>query len=259
RWRGALVYTGPKTLRGQVDRLYLGNGDGTFREATESNLGPQDAVGYGFQAVMTDVDNDGDLDIYVANDTQANYLWINDGHGRFVDRAVQAGVAFDSNGTGQSSMGVDAADVDRDGWIDLFVTNLDFDHNTLYVNQTGRVKGVGFKDMSNAFDVARPSYLRVSWGTRFWDYDDDGELDLFVACGHVYGEVDRFTEITGGATYRQRCLLHHNLGSPSRGFEDVTDRSGPAFEESRVWRGAAFADFDDDGDQDVFVSALNDS
>ena len=256
-WRGVKVYVGPTGLPGQEDRLYFGNGDGTFRDVTRTDLGPQDPPRYGYQPVMTDLDGDGHLDVYVANDAQPNLLWMNDGHGRFTDRAVEAGVAFDFDGRQQASMGVDAADFDRDGWIDLVVTNLDFDHNTLYVNQTGRTRRISFRDVSGAHGLSAPSYRRVSWGTRLFDYDGDGELDFFAACGHVYGEVDGF-EATTGASYRQSCLLQHNTGAPRFQLEDVTDRSGPAFAQRRVWRGAAFADFDDDGDLDVFVTALND-
>jgi hypothetical protein len=257
KYHGARVYVGPWGLAAQKDRLYLGNGDGTFREVTDTNLGPQKPPRFGFQPVMTDVDDDGDLDIYVANDNGPNTLWINDGRGKFVDRCVEAGCAFDADLEQQASMGVDAADFNRDGRIDLFVTNLDFDHNTLYVNLTGGSKTAAFADLSGQYGVAQPSYMRVSWGTRFLDYDGDGELDLFVACGHVYGEADGFTKTTG-ASYRQRCLLLHGKGPPSYGFADVSDASGPALSVARVWRGAAFADFDNDGDLDVFVTALND-
>jgi hypothetical protein len=263
-WRGFHVYVGPTNLPAQKHRLYFGKGDGTFEDVTDADL-PQDPkdLRFGFQSVMTDVDNDGDLDIYVANDTKANFLWINDGHGKFVDRGIEAGVAMDFDTKEQASMGVDVADVNRDGWLDIYVTNFSHDHNTLYVNQTGRTKRPSFKDLSNAFNVTHPSYLRLSWGTRLFDYDDDGELDLFVACGHVYGEIDSFEKSTG-TSYAMRCMLGRNVGPPDYSFEDMTpdggvNRGGPAFDMKRVWRGAAFADFDDDGDQDVFVSALNDS
>jgi enediyne biosynthesis protein E4 len=256
-WHGVLAYTGPATLEPQKDRLYLANGDGTFRDVTATHLGPQDPPRFGYQPIMTDVDGDGDLDAYVPNDITANWLWTNDGHGRFVDRGLESATSVDARGVAQASMGVDAADIDRDGRLDLVVTHLDFDHNTLYINRTERADVPSFRDMSNAFNVAQPSYLHVSWGTKLWDYDGDGEIDLFVACGHVYGDIDRFTETTG-MTERQRCLLERNVGPPSRALEDVTDRGGPAFRVARVWRGAAFADFDDDGDLDVFVTALND-
>ena len=257
KWRGVLAYAGPKGLAAQPDRLYLGRGDGTFRDATLERLGREPSPGYGFQAVMTDADNDGDLDIFVPNDTVPNLLWVNDGRGRFREMGVEAGVALDFDGHEQASMGVSVADVNRDGWLDVFVTEFSHAHNTLYVNQTGRTGQIWFKDLSNAWNVAAPSYLRISWGTRLFDYDNDGELDLFAACGHVYGDVEKFEQSTG-TTYRQRCLLERGVGPPERRFEDVTDRGGPAFEIRRVWRGAAFGDYDDDGDLDVVVTALND-
>ncbi len=224
---------------------------------TETNLAKETSAYYGFQPIMTDIDNDGDLDIYVCNDTNPNMLWINDGHGKFVDRAPEAGCAFDEAGRSQASMGIDAADINHDGWIDLAVSNFSHDHFTIYQNDTKTSRVVSFKDRSNFYQVTRPSYRRLQWGTRLLDYDDDGELDLFVACGHVYGEIDNFKEGTG-SSYRQRCLLFHGAGPPDHAFEDVTDEGGPGLKLERVWRGAAFADFDDDGDMDVFVSALND-
>lgn len=259
KWRGINVYVGPGGLPGQRDRLWFGNGDGTFREVTETNLGKEEPLGYGFQPIMSDLDNDGDLDIYVTNDTQANVLWVNDGKGVFVDKAMEAAVAFDFDARGQASMGVDAADVNRDGWLDLTVSNFSHDHATLYVNQTARnaTGSLSFQDQSNTFNVTLPSYLRLQWGTRLFDFDNDGNLDLFIACGHVYGEIDNFERQTG-SSYKQRCLLMRSEGPPTYRFEDVTDDAGPALQVKRVWRGAAFADFDNDGDQDVFVSALND-
>jgi enediyne biosynthesis protein E4 len=262
-WRGFHVYVGPAGLPGQQDRLYLGNGDGTFRDATDTHLAKESPPVYGFQPIMTDIDNDGDLDIYVCNDTKPNFLWVNDGHGKFAERATEAGCAIDFDGKEQASMGVDAADVNRDGRLDLVVTNFSHDHVTIYQNQTKTPRVPAMVDRSNMYQVTRPSYLRLQWGVRFFDYDNDGALDLFVACGHVYGEIDNFAQVTN-SSYRQRCLLLHNLGPPDWAFESELgppprpDWGGPGMQIERVWRGATFADFDDDGDQDVFVSALND-
>jgi hypothetical protein len=257
-WRGVAVYRGPGSLTGQRDRLFLGGADGRFRDVTQSHLNGEGQPAYGYQPIMTDVDNDGDLDVFVPNDTMPSLLWINDGHGHFTDRAFEADAALDADGGVLGSMGVDAADVNRDGYLDLVVTNLDFSHNTLFVNQSARTKSASFRDMSNAFNLSAPSAQRVSWGTRLLDYDNDGELDLFVACGHVYGDIPDFEKITG-AVYRQQCLLERGVGAPSYAMQDVTNASGPAFALRRVWRGAAFADFDGDGDQDVFVTALNEA
>jgi hypothetical protein len=257
RWNGYEVYMGPRGLPGQTDRLYLGNGDGTFRDVTATNLQPEWPPRYGFQAVMTDIDNDGDLDIYVPNDGQANLLWINDGHGKFVEQAFESGVAVDDEGKENSSMGVDVADPNRDGWLDIFVTNFAYEHSVLYINGTGRTGRRSFTDRSAAYGIVNPSSRQIAWGTKLLDYDNDGNLDLFMACGHVYGELEGMEQKTG-STYKEKCLLLRGDGVPGHPFEDVSATSGPALQESRVWRGAAFADFDDDGDLDVFVTALND-
>jgi hypothetical protein len=262
-WRGFRVYVGPQGLPAQKDRLYLGKADGTFTEVTDTHLGPQSPPRYGFQPMMSDLDNDGDLDIYVANDTEPNYLWLNDGRGKFAERGVETGVAYDFDAKSQASMGVDVADVNRDGWFDIVVTNFSHDHVTVYENEKKTSNVLTFTDKSAKYQVTRPSYLKLQWGTRFFDYDNDGNLDLFVACGHVYGEIEHFEQQTGSG-YRQSCMLLRGVGPPTFAFEDSTDpkvdprTGGPAFAIKRVWRGAAFADFDDDGDQDVFVTALND-
>lgn len=256
-WKGMAVYPGPRGLPGQEDRLYLGNGDGTFRDVTATNLPKENPPRYGFQAVMSDLDNDGDLDVYVANDGVPSFLLVNDGHGKFAECGVAAGVARDVDGHALSSMGVDIADVNRDGWLDVFVTNFAFEHNVLYLNRTGRRGVLHFDDASNASNVAAPAITRVSWGTKLLDYDNDGEVDLFCACGHVYGDIPEFEKNTG-SSYREACLLERGAGPPTHSFVDVSATSGPAFAERRVWRGAGFADFDDDGDLDVLVTALND-
>lgn len=254
-WRGHKVYVGPAGLPAQLDRLYLGNGDGTFRDVSAASLRDQ-IPRYAFQPVMTDVDNDGDLDVYVANDTQSNYLWVNDGKGVFTDLAVQAGAATSQENAEQAGMGNDAADLNRDGWIDLTVTNFSHDYNTIYLNRTGGRGRLTFTDSSHALGIAKASWLRLAWGVRMFDYDNDGELDHMSACGHVYGEIDGF-EASTGTSFRQACQLLRNSGPPAYKLVDVTESSGPGLALKRVWRGMAFADFDDDGDQDVYVAALN--
>ncbi len=256
KWRGFNVYCGPPGRTPQLDRLYFGRADGTFKEVSETHLVDQ-RVRFGFQPVMTDVDNDGDLDIYVAYDTQENELWLNDGTGRLVEKGLEAGVGTNDDVMMQAGMGVDAADVNQDGRIDLLVTNFSHDHNTLYINGTRRADSPTFSDHSHRYRVAKLSYLRLCWGTRMFDMDCDADLDMFVACGHVYGEIDNFAQETG-TSYKQKNLLLRNMGAPSFRFEDVTEQSGPAFQVARVYRGACFGDFDDDGDQDVFATALND-
>ena len=254
--RGFQVAGGPLGLVAQRDRLYLGRGDGTFREVTDANLADQKAR-HGFQPVMTDVDNDGDLDIFVANDLDPNHLWVNDGRGVFRDRAVLAGCGAKTGMVEQAGMGADAGDVNRDGWIDLALTAFSSDQNTVFVNRTGRTHVLTFSDQSQALGVAAPSFHRTSWGVQFADYDNDGWLDHVSACGHIYGEIEGFSASIQ-SPYRQRCQILHNAGPPTWKFVETTGRAGPAFEIERVWRGAAFGDFDDDGDTDIYVAALND-
>lgn len=254
-WRDLFVWCGPRGLPAQADRLYLGTKEGRFRELGEQRLREQEPR-YAFQPILTDVDSDGDLDIYVVNDTTANTLWINDGRGRFTDMGTVAGVATAADARAQAGMGVDAADIDRDGRIDLFVTNYSHDHDTLYVNGTRTPDTPRFRDRTARHGLVQPGFLRLGWGTRLFDFDNDGELDVFVACGHVFGELDGFAGRTG-TTYAQRCLLLRGQGAPDHRFEDITDDAGPGLQLERVWRGAAFADFDDDGDLDVLVTALN--
>lgn len=256
KWRDFDVYVGPTGLVRQPDRLYFGSAEGVFRDVTETNL-PQPNPSFGFQPVMFDADLDGDLDVFVANDTLSNFFWLNDGTGRFEERGREVGLAMSSDSRDQAGMGVDVADPNRDGRLDLIVTHFSHDYNTLYINRTRPGATLpNFKDSTHRVGAVQPAFHRLCWGTRLYDYDNDGILDLFVACGHVYGEIDNFTELTG-TSYEQQNLLLRGQGAPAYGFEDVTDRGGPGLELERVWRGAAFADFDDDGDMDVFVTALN--
>ncbi len=256
KWRGFNVYCGPPGLDPQKDRLYFGNGDGTFREVTDTHLTNQKDWRYAFTSVMTDVDDDGDLDIYVANDTQNNSLWINDGEGTMTDMGLEASVAMNVDAAQQAGMGVDAADFNRDGKIDLAVTNFSHDYNTIYLNRTRKKDRPTFGDKTHMVNGATVSYRRLCWGMRLFDYDNDTDLDMFVGCGHVYGEIDQFARATG-TSYKQQCLMLRCDGPPQYRFTDVTQESGPGLKVKRVWRGAVFSDFDNDGDIDVFVTSLN--
>ena len=253
-WRGHPVYCGPSGLKHGANRVFFQLPDHTFEDRTKSNL--ESAASYSFQAVMSDLDGDGHLDVYVANDTEANHLLMNDGRGRLVDRAVEAGVAADISFTLQSSMGVDVADYDHDGAMDVFVTNFAHEHNTLYRNRTRRPGRPFFEDVSSKVRISLVPSGTVAWGTKLADFDGDGELDVLVACGHIYtwDEIDT----KGRIGHRQRLQLLRGAGGPVRRFDDVSAAGGAVFHEARLWRGAAFADFDDDGDWDVVVTALRD-
>ena len=242
-WKGGEVMCGPRGFAGQPDALYLNRGDGTFEPAPPAAGVGADAL-YGMGVVAGDLDGDGDPDLFVANDSQENLLLINDGAGRFADGALAAGVSLSGDGRQQAGMGADLGDVDGDGDQDLFVTNFSDDYHTLYRNEGD----LFFTDISAAAGLDPATRASLGWGGGFLDYDNDGDLDLFVAGGHVYPGVEEFDPATG---YRQRNLLFENDG---RGrFTEVTARAGSGFAVARNGRGAAFGDYDDDGDLDVVV------
>ncbi len=242
---GIAVMCGPKGLPPARSVLYRNRGDFRFEDASE-RAGVGVAPAYSLGAVWSDLDGDGDVDLYVANDQAPNQLYRNDGMGRFRDRALADGVAFNEDGRAQAGMGVDVGDFDNDGLFDLHVTNFSHDYNTLYQNS-----GSGFfLDVSFAAGIAEPSYLHLGWGTGFQDFDRDGFLDIFVANGHVYPEVER-EEIE--SDYAQRSLLFRNLGDGR--FAEVGEKAG--LERPLAGRGVAFGDADDDGDADVFVANMN--
>lgn len=253
-YRGLTVFCGPIGLTAQYDRLYLGNGDGTFRDVSQERLTEQ-IPRYGFQVVLLDVDADGDLDAYVANDTHANTLWLNDGKGVFDDVGAAAGVAMNADGEAQAGMGIGVGDADRDGKPDLLVTNFSTEYHALYVNRSPRSDVPRFRDFSYARGLGQASYDRLAWGALLSDFDGDRDLDSFVACGHVFPEIDVFAERVG-TTYEQRNQLFRNEGPPHHTLVDVTPEDGP-LGTAGPWRGAIAVDLDDDGDPDVVVTRLN--
>src|SRR5205823_1012424 len=187
QYRGIRVHCGPKGLLPAADVLYHNNGDGTFTDVTRA-AGMAVAPAYGLGAVWGDFDNDGDLDLYVANDSMANFLFQNQGNGTFREIGVLAGAAYNEDGQAQAGMGVALGDYDHDGLFDYVVTNFSDDYNTLYRNLGSGV----FRDVSYAAGVAFPSWRLLGWGTAFFDYDNDGWEDLFVSNGHVYPQVDQY-------------------------------------------------------------------
>jgi hypothetical protein len=244
-------YCNPVVYTPTPDRLFHNNRDGTFADVSVK-AGITRATGRGLGVLAADVNDDGWIDLYVANDGDANQLWINQrGSGVFRDDALLAGVAVNRMGQAQGSMGIDLGDIDRDGDEDLFVTNLDNEANTLYLN-TG--KGL-FEDRTSEAGLFRLGF--TGFGTRFVDYDNDGWLDLFVINGAVRqlpGQARR------GDPYplKQRNQLLRNTGGGAQGrskaaarFVDVTDAAGAAFAPLDVGRGAAIGDLDNDGDSDI--------
>ena len=242
QFKGLAVQCGPRGLPGDGDSLYHNNGDGTFTDVTKK-AGVSDPNGYyGMGVIASDFDEDGLADIFVANDSTPNFLYRNLGDGTFKDIAFVSGTALNENGSAQGCMGVTVADYDHDGRLDLFVTNFDDDYNTLYRND-GRNS---FTDASYAAKVAAVSFPYVGWGTKFFDYDNDGWVDLFVANGHVYPQIKSF---------RQRNFVHRNLRDGT--FAEVGEQLGAPFAEKRAARGAAFGDIDSDGDVDIVVNNLD--
>jgi enediyne biosynthesis protein E4 len=248
-WKGVeKVAVGPFGLEGARDHFFLSDGKGRFVDATAESGLEDRSRGYGFGVRAADLDGDGDLDIYVANDSDANYLYRNDGKGRFEEVGLWTGAAFGAGGAAQAGMGVEVGDVDGDGNVDIFVTNFSEDVSTLY-----RGAGRGFfEDVSEKSGVAAPTYTPLSWGAALADLDNDGDLDLAVANGHIYPQVDN---VPDALTYRQRNLLLENVGGGH--FEDVTASAGSGFSVIESSRGLAAGDYDNDGDLDLLISHLD--
>ena len=245
-YRGITVQCGPLGMIGDSDILYRNHGDGTFQEVSESAGVAGVPPSYGLGAIWSDYDNDGDLDLYVANDQMANFLFRNKGDGTFEEVGLFAGAALSDDGVAQGSMGVDFGDYDRDGLLDIFITHFSDDYNTLFRN-LGRGR---FRDMTRPAGLTFNSWPMVGWGTGFADLDHDGWEDIFAANGHVFPQVDGY-EI--GTSFHQRSQVFRNLGNGK--FQEVS--AGLDKLRSRSSRGMAFADFDNDGDMDVAVNNLD--
>ncbi len=239
------LYCDPRKFAGQIDRLYINGGaesDWTFVDRTRE-MGLENTSGKELGVIFGDIDNDGDPDLYLANDMTPNMLYRNDGT-RFVEKGLASGTSLNDEGGIEAGMGVDMADADGDGHLDLFVTNFQWESNTLYRNL-----GRGFfADATVASGINKVSMSHLGFGTGFLDFDNDGDLDLFVANGHVYDNVEK---IDHASSYAQRNQLLENTGSGA--FVDRVN-AGSGFELVQVSRGAAFADYDNDGDLDIAVN-----
>lgn len=250
-YKNIRVQCGPRGLLGERDWFFRNKGDGTFEEVAEK-IGVSDKNKYyGLGVVFADYDNDGWLDLYVANDSSPNYLYKNNKDGTFSDVSFETGTNYSGNGDEQGSMGVAFSDYDNDGLLDIYVTNFESEQNTLYRNLGNR----GFIDISATAGVAQPAKPFVGWGTAFVDFDNDGFLDLLVVNGHVYPQMEYVkSEMVQG--FRQPLLLHRNLGNGR--FDESSKSSGlrdlPLFSS----RGAAFGDLNNDGLVDVVITNLGD-
>jgi hypothetical protein len=251
QYRGIPCMCGPRGLPGAGDSLYHQNEDGTFTEVGKK-AGVDDPEKYfGLGAVWGDLDDDGDLDLYVANDATPNALYVNQGGGAFVERGFVSGLAVSGDGSEQASMGVDLADYDNDGRLDAYCAHFAADSSTLYRN----LGNLLFEDVTAKAHIQTPEYPFVSWGTRFVDLNLDGWKDIFHANGHVYPFMQEHP--TGRETFRQPHTLYLNLGDGT--FLDASTLAGPGLQAPAVGRGVAFADFDNDGDVDFAIANLNGS
>jgi len=247
RYMGANVFCGPVGLTGQPDVLYRNNGNGTFTDVT-ARAGIRDPNYYGFGVIFTDLDNDGWPDIYVANDSQANLLFHNKKNGTFSEVGLSSGTALNEAGRAQSGMGVTVGDYDGNGFMDIFVTNFARDTNTLYKN----LGNMFFIDTTVAAGLGEISLPYLGWGASLADFDNDGLPDIFAANGHVYPQVDA---LNVGQKYLQRKELYRNQGNGK--FDEIA-RSSPDLLIGKSSRGAAVADYDNDGDLDILVVNMND-
>lgn len=279
-YRNIATFCGPRGLPGGRDILFHNNGDGTFKDVTES-AGIDQARYSGLGVVMADFDRDGRLDIYVANDSTPSSLYHNNGDGTFTDIGVQSGVAYSGEGQEQAGMGVDAADYDNDGWPDIVKGNFSDDTKNLYHNNHDGT----FTDLTYPAGLGDVGWLFTTFGAKFLDYDNDGWKDIFLANGQVFPQIDKYQT---GITYAERNLLFHNrgLGTPTIRsarsssnppgnasnknaglkagateikFDEVGRRSGPGLAIQKVSRGLATADYDNDGDLEIAVTNMNDS
>lgn len=246
---GKHYYCIPRVFHGTHSILYHNNGDGTFTDVTKGT-DIEKAIGKGLGVVATDINNDGLMDLFVANDTVQNFLYINrgpDGKGgwKWEEGALPAGVAFSENGQPRSGMGVDAADLNGDGYQDLFVANVDQEMFSVYQNN----KDESFRDVAHAQNVAQATRLLSGWGLKYFDYDNDGAIDLILANGHPDDMIDQYSL---QVKYKEPLLLFHQ-GADGK-LTNVSEQAGPAFHTPFAARGLAVGDFNNDGAVDVIIA-----
>jgi enediyne biosynthesis protein E4 len=244
QFKGAPVQCGPWGMEGETDLLYHNRGDGTFEEVSKKAGVDDPEKYYGLGATWGDYDNDGWPDLFVADDATPNHLYRNNHDGTFTDQAMIAGIALNSEGQALGSMGVSWGDYDHSGRLSMFITEFADQPNTLYKNL-----GHGeFEDLAMRSHLGQPSLPLVGWGTTFFDMDNDGWLDLFVANGHVYPQMDT---VKGSAAYAEPMLVHRNLHDGT--FEEVSKAAGISDMPLRSRRGAAFGDIANNGNVDIVV------
>jgi enediyne biosynthesis protein E4 len=239
---GKRFYCIPRVFKPTPSALYHNNGDGTFT-LTSGGTDIQRALGKALGVVATDINDDGLMDLFVANDTVQNFLFANRGKGKWEEIGLAAEVAFSANGTPRSGMGVDATDFDGDGKQDLFVANVDQEMFSLYKNDGSEF----FSDVAAANGIAQVTRLLSGWGLKFFDYDNDGSIDLFLANGHPDDMIGQYSQMV---KYKEPLLLFHHNGTR---LEHVSATAGPIFSRSFPARGLTVGDFNNDGRLDVFI------
>ena len=246
-FRGVKVMCGPRGLKGESDHLFHNNGDGTFKDVSEA-LGVNDKNGYyGLASLFVDVNNDGKVDLLVADDSTPNFLYLNNGKGGFDDASFASGYALNESGRETATMGIAAGDMTHNGRIDLFNTTFSDDYKPLYRNDGD----ANFTDVSYQMGIAEPTVPFLGWGTAFIDYDNDGWLDLIEANGHVYPAVDLQS---WGTSFAQRPLLMHNNKGK---LEVVAPVEGSGLAKLGVGRGLAYGDLFNDGKIDVIINNMD--
>ena len=242
--RNIRAYCHPDNYVGEFPTLFRNNGDGTFTDVSQQ-AGIMGERGKGLGVVASDFNNDGWTDIFQANDSIRNFLFLNNGDGTFLDATFTSGVGYSEDGNAEAGMGCDAADYNGDGWIDIFVTHLDHELDRLYKNNGDET----FDDATYPSKIGNQAILYSGFGTLFFDYDQDGRVDLFVANGHILDNIHLFQP---RVSYAEPNLMYRNVGGGF--FENVTPLLGPDFAKAGVSRGAALGDYDNDGDLDILIS-----
>jgi hypothetical protein len=241
--RGVPVYANPRYYPPLPDNLYRNNGDGTFTDVSKVS-GIAAHAGWGMGTICSDYDNDGDTDIFIANDVAENFLFMNDGYGKFEEVALFSGVAFDVSGNSQGSMGVDCGDYDNDGLLDFYMTSFQEQLTALYKNLGNGL----FQEVNLITGAGGGTHPYVTWGNSFVDFDNDGDRDIFVATGHLQDNIELFDDTS---SYLVRNILLMNTGDGK--FVNVSEESGDGMKIKLSSRGAGFDDLDNDGDVDVVI------
>jgi len=241
--KGISKYAGPMDFPPMPNDLFRNNGDGTFTDVSVES-GVAEHKGWGMGGVAVDYDNDGDTDVHIVNDVYGNFLFQNDGTGKFEEVGLIAGIAYDLHGDDQGSMGVDCGDYDNDGWLDFYQTSYAQEQAALYKNMSGGM----FQDVTMLTGAGAGTLAHVTWGNSFVDFDNDGDLDIFVACGHLQDNIELYDD-TASSSVRNVLLMNKGDGK----FVDVSDQSGDGMKVKLRSRAAGFDDLDNDGDVDVVI------